>query len=103
MSRETDRPLVEWARRLQSNCNTAQDFRQKLEKTLTPMIRCALRNGSGQPILVRWVQKQLPQLDPKAALSRDCIRYTAPMTRVLCEHLLAHLNPVSCRETVVGP
>jgi hypothetical protein len=99
-----ERPLLEWARRLESSSGGGPNsLRQTLEATLVPMIRCALRNGTGQLNLVRWVQNQLPLLDPTAGPNPDPARYAGAMARVLCERLMERLEPPSGCETVVGP
>jgi hypothetical protein len=99
-----ERPLVEWARRMQTTCpGNQQVLRQKLEATLVPMIRCALRTGSGQPPLVHWVQHQLPLLGGNDEERGDPSRLAGPLARVLCDRLLARLDPMPGRDTVTGP
>ena len=71
-------------------------FRETLEASLVPMIRCALRSGRGLPSLVQWVRRhQLDQPDPTAA---------APgMARQLCTTLLQPFQPrPPAFDTVVG-
>jgi hypothetical protein len=98
-------PLLEWAQRLRNSCPSSdpQGFRKALEATLLPMIRCALRNGTGQPPLVRWVQRQLPLPEQEAGARADPSRHAGPLARLLCERLMARLDPLPGRETVVGP
>jgi hypothetical protein len=103
MSSTNDRYLVEWARRIKASCPPGHNgFRQALEATLLPMIRCALRSGVGQPPLVNWVECHLHQFDPRGALSPDRTRYAQPMARVLSERLADRLDPLPGRETVVA-
>jgi len=80
--------------------NTPERFREALEASLLPMIRCALRSGIGHPHLVSWVRHQAdsnPQAPP------DPVRAAPPMARALCERLLERLDPLPGRETVAGP
>lgn len=97
----TERPLVEWARRFQTTCHgSPQHLREKMEATLLPMIRCALKSGLGQPTLVRWVRDHAgPQ---HAVGANDRLRLAAPLAAELCEHLMARLVPTAERETVLG-
>jgi hypothetical protein len=79
-----------------------QRFREKLEASLVPLIRCALRTGLGAPPLVRWVYNHLP-----TARSGDVLRNdpdaTAPiMARQLSAALMRRLRPRHALETVVG-
>lgn len=98
-----ERPLVEWARRVQTTCSGPQHLREKLQATLEPMIRCALRSGLGQPPLVRWVQHRLPNFHKDSGDRSDLSRLAGPLARELCDCLLARLDPLSGRDTVVGP
>jgi hypothetical protein len=98
----SDRPLVEFARRIQGDSNDPVIFRQRLEQTLEPMVRCALRSGVGQPVLVQFVEDQLSRIDSRARTRPDRISYAAPIARVLCDRLVNRLNPLHGRETVVG-
>src|SRR5262245_27442023 len=94
-----ERPLVEWARRFQTTCqeSSQQRLREKLEATLLPMIRCALKTGLGRPPLVRWVYKHRELVSPDE--QDDPAR---PLARDLCDHLMAGLAPRPDRETVLG-
>src|SRR5262245_6103883 len=97
-----ERPLVEWAKQVQTTCpGSPQRLREKLEATLTPMIRCALRTGLGQPPLVDWIHQQLP-LYGSGKEAGDSSRLAAPLARVLSDRLIARLDPIHGRETVVG-
>lgn len=96
-----ERSLVEWARRFQgSGPSDSQHLRQKLEATLVPMIHCALKTGLGQPTLVRWVRDQLPLMSPDQ--QRDPVRVAGPLACQLAERLMARLDPLPQRETVLG-
>jgi hypothetical protein len=80
--------------------NTPEHFRQALEASLLPMIRCALRSGIGHPHVVSWVRHQAAS-NPHT--SPDPTRAAPPIARALCERLLERLDPMPSRETVVGP
>jgi hypothetical protein len=80
--------------------NTPERFREALEASLLPMIRCALRSGIGHPHVVSWVRHQAasnPHTPP------DPARAAPPIARALCERLLERLDPLPSRDTVVGP
>jgi hypothetical protein len=79
--------------------DTPQQFREALEASLLPMIRCALRSGIGHPHVVNWVRRQA---EGNPHLSPDPARAAPPMARALCERLLARLDPLPSRETVMG-
>lgn len=97
-----ERPLVEWARKFQTQCaGNTQAMREKMEATLVPMIRCALRAGVGQPPLVRWVREQQERFTSTADRA-DPTRLALPLARELCGRLLDRLDPLPGRETVVG-
>jgi len=97
-----ERPLVEWARRFQTTYQDScpQHLREKMEATLLPMIRLALKTGLGQPPLVRWVRHHQAQLADDE--QNDPVRLAVPLARELSEHLMARLVPLPNRETVVG-
>jgi hypothetical protein len=96
-----ERFLVEWAKRMQTSCSGTVHLREKLQATLEPMIRCAIRTGQGQPPLVQWVQHQLPQ-SPRDHDRADLSRLATPLAQDLCDRLLARLDPLPGRDTVVG-
>ena len=84
--------------------------RAQLEERLTPLIRCVLRTGRGNPRLVRWVQKTLPAVTgPRpAGQPVDPDREAVPMARLLCAALLQKMRghtdgARAALETVVGP
>src|SRR4051794_26970852 len=96
-----ERSLTEWAKRFQgSGPSDPQHLRAKLEATLVPMIHCALKTGLGQPTLVRWVREQLPLMTPDQ--QRDPARVAGPLAGQLAERLMARLDPMPQRETVLG-
>jgi hypothetical protein len=66
------------------------------------MVRCALRDGIGQPTLVHWVRDQLSLIDPRGGADPDPVRYTAPIVGVLCDLLAEQIDPLSGRETVAA-
>ena len=103
MNNTSERPLVEWARRLQKSTPEPQALLRSMETYLLPLVRCALRSGTGQPVLVDWVKNQLPLFAPEAGPRSDTSGYAAPMARVLCERILERLDPRPQRETVLGP
>jgi hypothetical protein len=90
--------LVELARRVneQAPLSSARG-REVLESSLLPIIRVAIRSGVGPAPVVQWVRSQVPPRHP------DPTRAARPLARELCDRLLARLDPVPGRETVVGP
>jgi len=97
----SERSLAEWARRFRGDgLSDPQHLREKLEATLAPMIRCALKTGLGQPTLVRWVRDQLPLMSP--AQQGAPARVAGPLACRLAERLMARLDPLPYRETVPG-
>jgi hypothetical protein len=83
--------------------------RAKLEETLLPMVRCALRTGRGHRHLVDWVQQTLPTLrgDEDGPAVQPPETVAGPMTRLLCQALLLHemrTRPrhAAAKETVLG-
>jgi hypothetical protein len=71
----------------------------ELERTLVPMVRCALRGGVGLSPLVGWVRRQaesLPQGEERSA---------PRLARLLCGELLRRASPnaAGALETLVGP
>jgi hypothetical protein len=97
-----ERPLLEWARRFQTTCRECswQNLREKMEATLLPMVRCALKTGLGQPPLVRWVTYHKALLT--ADQQNDPAHLARSLARELSEHLMARLAPLPQRETVLG-
>jgi len=93
--------LVDLARSVRRTLSedNPQCFREALEASLLPMIRCALRSGVGHPHVVNWVRHQAasnPHLPP------DPVRAAPPIARALCERILERLDPLPSRETVVA-
>jgi hypothetical protein len=72
--------------------------REVLESTLVPIIRVALRTGRGPAPLVRWVRSQVGPHDWRS----DPTAAARPLARALCDRLLDRLDPLPCRETLVG-
>jgi hypothetical protein len=98
------RPFLDWARRLQKRCGgQPAAFRDHLQGLFEPMIRSILRTGLGQPVLIDWVQEHLPLFDARTGLSSDPTRCARSMAGVLSESLMAYLDPLPGRETVIGP
>jgi hypothetical protein len=84
--------------------NNPGAVRATLEASLVPMIRCAIRNGTGLPALVRWVRGNLA--DQAGGLS-DAVRAAPVMARQLCSALLGpdagrHPHREARCETVLG-
>ncbi len=87
----------EFARRLgQVGPLNSPSSREKLESDLRPIVRTAMR-GNGPAWMVGWVQSRLTPNGPA-----DPLRDVPPLARELCDRLLARLDPLSGRETVVG-
>jgi hypothetical protein len=97
-----ERTLVEWARRFQTTRRGAspQHVRQQMEETLAPMIRCALKSGLGQPVLVRWVRDHTAGMTEDE--QKDPVLLAGPLAAELSAHLMARLAPQADRETVLG-
>src|SRR5262245_34401109 len=79
-------------------------LRARVEESLVPMIRCALRSGRGAPALVQWVRRRLPEAAP-APRPVDPARVAPEMARELCAALLRQLQArraSPAAETVVG-
>jgi hypothetical protein len=79
-------------------------LRETLEAGLLPLIRCAIRSGTGLPALVSWVRSNLAAEPGGRA---DPARAAPFMARRLCAALLgpdagADARPDARRETVVG-
>src|SRR5262249_17515551 len=84
------------AERLGMGCpDNPGKFREVVEACLVPIIRVAIRSGTGQPWLVSWVRRNLPA---GAGPRRE-----APwLARQLCDGWLEQQNRLSATETVVG-
>jgi hypothetical protein len=95
-----DHDLIELARQMGDGLPAnSQRFRELVEATLLPMIRCALRSGIGNPALVRWVRHQAPrEADPRATPGATAHR----LARVLFDRMLRASDPLASRETVLG-
>jgi hypothetical protein len=99
------------AARVQAGDESARPrLRAELESSLVPLIRCVLRQGTGLPQLVRWVNRNLPQARPAGRASAgplDPDRAAPDMARLLCSTLMRQLESRSqpdraALETVVG-
>lgn len=74
-------------------------LRDRLESSLVPLIRCAIRTGTGLRPLVQWVRGQLP---PPAG-EGDATRAAPEMARRLSSAILHQLQRRRAgAETVVG-
>lgn len=104
----TDEALRTLARRMYGDDGADQPCREILEKTLVPMIRCAMRSGRGSPALVQWVKRNLPALAPASPSGWDVdLEWAAPrMARLLCSRLLQQVQAepalAGAHDTVVG-
>jgi hypothetical protein len=78
--------------------------RETLEARLLPLVRCALRNGTGLPALVGWVHRNLVALE-SGGLPPDPDRAAPGLTRLLCDVLLRQASSRHRHgaETVCGP
>jgi hypothetical protein len=95
-----DNALLELARQIRPGLPHHPDrFREALEDTLVPIIRCALRTGTGNPVVVRWVRERMP---PASLVAADLSRTARVMGRALCDQMLQRLDPLPCRETVAS-
>ena len=101
----SDEALHFLARRM---CGERLASREEMEAVFVPMIRVALRTGRGQPVLVDWVTRNLPAVNPSSCPG-DKIdpEWAAPrMARLLCSQMLQQIQAqrawVGSRETVVG-
>jgi hypothetical protein len=76
--------------------------RENLEAWLLPLVRRAIRTGSGLPGLTSWVRQNLVALEGRT--SPDPERAAPGLTRLLCDALLQRTDaadrPVT--ETVCG-
>lgn len=89
--------LLDLARRVNQEAPLSSPRgREVLESSLLPIIRVALRSGVGPEPVVRWVRSQVRERPD------DPSRSARPLARALCEGLLARLDPLPGRETVVG-
>ena len=100
-----DDALRALASRMKCDPSAPDRFRETLERSLVPLIRCAIRSGTGAPPLVQWVQRHLPEQDGRGPHRPADMEGAAPsMARLLCDRLLAQMTPPAqaARETVVG-
>lgn len=80
------------------DADARQSLRQELETRLLPLVRCALRRGSGLPAVVSWVRGRFEDLgddswheDPGQAAPR--------IARLLCARLVGGLSRPTAAET----
>src|SRR5260370_11293544 len=81
-----------------------RDGAEDLQSTLGPMVRVALRRGTGVPAVVRWVRQALERIaGPNPQMPEA---YAPQITRLLCAALRNSHRPEPCRppalETVAG-
>jgi hypothetical protein len=70
--------------------------RAALEADLETMVRCALRNGTGLPRLVRWVRGALPGVSAASPGEPAAQRAAPVLARLLCRTLIGHFRPPRC-------
>ncbi len=77
--------------------------REELEARLLPLVRRALRNRTGLPALVRWVDRNLAALG--GGPSPDPDRVASGLARMLSDLLLRQTGSRdrTAAETVAGP
>jgi hypothetical protein len=100
-----DDALRALAVRMKCDPAAPERFRETLERSLVPMIRCAIRSGTGLPPLVQWVRRHLPAQAAGAPSRPADLEWAAPsMARLLCDRLLEYVRPPAqaARETVLG-
>ena len=100
-----DDALRALASRMKCDPAAPDRFRETLERSLVPLIRCAIRSGTGLPPLVQWVQRHLPAQAAQGPSRPSDMEWAAPsMARLLCDRLLEQMRPPApaARETVVG-
>ena len=74
-------------------CADAQALAQRraaLEADLETLVRCALRNGTGSPGLVRWVNRTLPNVTGTRPGDRERERAAPVLARLLCRGMVNH-------------
>jgi hypothetical protein len=82
--------------------------RVDLEASLARLLSLVLRTGRGHPVLVQWVQLNLPEVDPGARFGPtiDASRVAPPLARLLCSQLFrkvrARRDTVGERQTVLA-
>jgi hypothetical protein len=100
-----DDALRALASRMKCDPAAPHRFREDLERSLVPMIRCAIRSGTGLPPLVQWVKRHLPAQAARGEHRPSDLEWAAPsMARLLCDRLLEQIQPPAqaARETVAG-
>ena len=93
--------LLKLARRVQQgDLQARQPLRQELEERLVPLIRCAMRSGSGLPALVKWVRGRIADLTPAGAEPLDPRQAAPCFARLLCAGLVRDLPVRSAMDTI---
>jgi hypothetical protein len=62
------------------------EVRERMEASLAPIVRVAIRRGEGLPPVVRWVRRAFATLADGRAMPDE--QYTAEITQLLCAELL---------------
>jgi hypothetical protein len=70
-----------------------ENRRAALEADLETMVRCALRNGTGLPRLVRWVRGALPEVSAASPGEPAAQRAAPVLARLLCRTLIGQFRP----------
>lgn len=102
-----DSAMQRFADRIDGGAASPPSMREKLEASLIPLVRRALRHGAGVPQLVQWVQRTLPQVQTgwDRAGPMDPDSAAPPLARLLCTTLLLRQRgrpDVAILDTVVG-
>ncbi len=77
------------------NATAHHALQAELEESLAPLVRCALRRGTGLPAVVKWVQKSAAGLASSDAL--DLTRAVPRIARLLSAGLMEELRGHGCR------
>jgi len=77
--------------------------RKELEADLEPLVRCALRNGTGVPVLVRWVQRALPGVVGPECRGAAAERAAPLLARLLCRTLVNQFGKTRSNPMPPGP
>ncbi len=71
-----------------ADLNDLAHRRAALEADLETLVRCALRNGTGSPGLVRWVRGALPKVAGTSLGGQGQERAAPILARLLCRTLV---------------
>lgn len=89
--------LLDLARRVSQEAPLSSTRgREVLESAIRPIVRVAMR-GVGRPTVVHWVRDRT-----NADRPADPASWANALSSELCDRLLARLDPLPGRETVVG-